>query len=46
MPADQASPSLYRCHRYPSEIIAHVVWLYFLFSLSLRDVEEVMAQRA
>jgi putative transposase len=42
--ADQASPSLYRRHRYPSEIVAHAVWLYFRFSLSLRDVEELLAE--
>ncbi len=40
-----ADASLYRGHRYPAEIIAHVVWLYFRFSLSLRDVEELMAER-
>ncbi len=27
------------------EIIAHTVWLYFRFSLSFRDVEELMAAR-
>ena len=36
---------LYKCHRYPAEIIAHTVWLYFRFSLSFRDVEELMAAR-
>jgi putative transposase len=45
VPADQAGPSLYRGHRYPPEIIAHAVWLYFRFSLSLRDVEELLAER-
>ena len=34
VPADPASRSLYRGHRYPSEIIAHAVWLYFRFSLA------------
>src|SRR5690242_16427727 len=43
MPADQASPSLYRGHRFPPEIISHAVWLYFRFSVSFRDVEELMA---
>ena len=28
---------------YPAEIINHCVWLYFRFSLSYRDVEEIMA---
>ncbi len=39
-----AAPS-YKRHRYPAEIIAHTVWLYFRFSLSFRDVEELMAAR-
>ena len=29
----------------PAEIIGHAVWLYFRFSLSLRDVEELLAER-
>ena len=37
--------SLYRRHRFPSEIISHTVWLYFRFALSYRDVEEIMAMR-
>ena len=40
-----AAPSLYRRHRFPSEIISHTVWLYFRFALSYRDVEEIMAVR-
>jgi len=36
---------LYRGFRYPSEIISHVVWLYFRFALSFRDIEEQMASR-
>ena len=39
------SPSLYSRHRFPPEIISHCVWLYFRFSLSYRDVEEMMAMR-
>ena len=39
------SPSLYRRHRFPAEIITHCVWLYFRFNLSYRDVEEMMAMR-
>jgi putative transposase len=31
--------------RFPPEIISHTVWLYFRFSLSFRDVEELMAER-
>ena len=36
---------LYRGFRYPAEIISHAVWLYFRFSLSFRDIEELMASR-
>ncbi len=32
-------------YRFPAEIISHAVWLYFRFSLSFRDVEELLAQR-
>jgi cytochrome bd-type quinol oxidase subunit 1 len=39
------SPSLYRRHRFPAQIISHCVWLYFRFSLSFRDVEEMLAMR-
>ncbi len=35
----------YRRHRFPPEIIAHAVWLYFRFALSYRDVEELLAER-
>lgn len=35
----------YKRHRFPVEIISHAVWLYFRFSLSYRDVEELMAAR-
>ncbi len=36
---------LYRRHRFPAEIIAHAVWLYFRFRLSLRMVEDMLAAR-
>jgi putative transposase len=35
----------YRRHRFPPQIISHAVWLYHRFSLSFRDVEELLAQR-
>jgi putative transposase len=35
------SPS-YMGYRFPVEIISHAVWLYFRFSLSYRDVEELI----
>jgi putative transposase len=37
-------PSYHR-HRFPVEIISHAVWLYHVFSLSLRDVELILAER-
>ena len=39
-------PISYKRHRFPPEVIRHAVWLYFRFTLSLRDVEELLAQRA
>ncbi len=35
----------YAGHRYPAEIISHAVWLYFRFTLSFRDIEELLAAR-
>ena len=35
----------YRGYRFPPEIISHTVWLYHRFSLSFRDVEDLLAQR-
>jgi putative transposase len=32
-------------HRFSAEIISHAVWLYHMFSLSLRDVELLLAER-
>jgi putative transposase len=32
-------------HRFPAEIISHAVWLYHVFSLSLRDLELILAER-
>jgi len=37
--------SLYRRHRFPREIIGHAVWLYHRFTLSFRDVEDLLAER-
>ena len=38
-------PISYQRHRFPAEIISHAVWLYHRFSLSLREVEELLAER-
>src|SRR5512147_548105 len=32
-------------HRFPAGIIAHAVWLYHVFRLSLRDVELILVER-
>src|SRR5437016_939290 len=37
--------SPYRGYRFPPEIIAHAVWLYFRFHLSFRDVQDLLAER-
>jgi putative transposase len=41
------SPDLttYPGYRFPTEIISRAVWLYHVFSLSLRDVELILAER-
>ncbi len=38
-------PIAFPRHRFPAEIISHAVWLYHVFSLSLRDVELILAER-
>ena len=44
MTTDPTAPS-YKGFRFPQEIIAHAVWLYFRFNLSFRDVEDLLAER-
>ena len=39
------APNPYRGFRFPAEVIEHAVWLYHCFSLSLRDVETILAAR-
>src|SRR5438270_5366197 len=39
------APLSYRRHRFPAEIIQHAIWLYLRFTLSYRDVEELLAER-
>jgi transposase-like protein len=43
--AEPAERSPYRGYRFPPEIIAHAVWLYFRFHLSFRDVQDLLAER-
>ena len=35
----------YRRHRFPPVLIQHAVWLYLRFTLSYRDVEDLLAER-
>ena len=35
----------FKRHRFPADVIRQAVWLYFRFTLSFRDVEELLAQR-
>ena len=37
--------STYKGHRFPPEIISYSIWLYHRFSLSFRDVEDLLAER-
>ncbi|MCL1142545.1 IS6 family transposase [Shewanella gaetbuli] len=37
--------TIYPGHRYPAQIISHAVYLYHRFTLSLRDIEEILAYR-
>ena len=35
----------YRRHRFPPVVIQHAVWLYLRFTLSYRDVEDLLTER-
>ncbi|MGK0225043.1 MAG: putative transposase, partial [Limisphaerales bacterium] len=37
--------NLYKRHRFPPCIIQYTVWLYYRFNLSIRDVEDLLAER-
>jgi putative transposase len=38
-------PLSYCRHHFPPAVIQHAVWLYLRFTLSYRDVEELLAER-
>src|SRR6266699_6058430 len=38
-------PISYCRHRFPPVVIQHAIWLYLRFTLSYRDVEELLAER-
>ncbi len=35
----------FKRHRFPAKVIRYAVWLYFRFTLSRRDAEELLAER-
>src|SRR5258708_9502720 len=39
------APISYRRHRFPPVVIQHAIWLYLRFTLSYRDVEDLLAER-
>jgi transposase-like protein len=41
----QTSSISYKRHRFSPKIIAHAVWLYVRFNLSLREDEEMLLER-
>lgn len=43
--APAADRPLLHGYRFPPEVIVHAVWLYFRFPLSLRDVQDLLAER-
>ncbi len=38
-------PISYARHQFPPVVIQHAVWLYLRFTLSYRDVEDLLAER-
>ena len=41
----QISAARLNGHRFPRSINSYAVWAYYCFSLSLRDVEDLLAER-
>jgi putative transposase len=39
------APLWYHRHRFPPALIQHAIWLYLRFTLSYRDVEDLLAER-
>ena len=38
-------PISFKRHRFPADVIRQAVWLYFRFTMSFRDVEDLLAER-
>jgi hypothetical protein len=41
----KTQPNSYNGYRYSGEIISYTVWLYHRFTLSFRDIEDLLAER-
>jgi len=41
----ETTSTLYKRHRFPTEIIQYAVWLYYRFNLSHRDIEDLLSER-
>ncbi len=41
----QISAARLKGHRFPRSIISYAIWAYHRFALSLRDVEDLLAER-
>ncbi len=39
------NPISFKPHRFPPDVTRQTVWLYFRFTMSLRDVEDLLAER-
>ena len=37
--------TIYKGYRFPAEVISHAVWLYHRYTLSFRDIEEILFSR-
>ena len=42
---DMKHHTIYRGYRFPGEIISHTTWLYHRFTLSFRDIEDLLVER-
>ena len=39
------NPLCFKRHRFPADVIKYAVWAYFRFTMSFRDVEDLLAER-
>ena len=45
MPLCTMKPISYARRRFPPDVIRHAVWLYLRFTLSYRNIEDLLAER-